>query len=99
MAMNQASIVAELSDEQRRVLESVIGQSLEDDQVVHWSITTDGRQSTAEAKAAEEENTPPVKAVSHDEFMATLRAIIALHPRSNGSMDDSRESIYAGRGE
>lgn len=42
-------MVAELSDEQRRVLESVIGQSLEDDQVVHWSITTDGRQSTAEA--------------------------------------------------
>lgn len=98
MAMNQSSVVAELSHEQRRVLESVIGQSLEDDQVVHWSITTDATQSIAEAKAAGE-STPPIKAVSHDEFMAKLRAIIALHPRSNGSMDDSRESIYAGRGE
>lgn len=36
---------------------------------------------------------------SHDEFMATLREIIHLHPVSNGSIDDSRESIYAGRGE
>lgn len=58
MAMNQSSVVAELCDEQRRLVAAMIGQSLEDDQVVHWSITTDRRQSTAEAKAAEEENTP-----------------------------------------
>lgn len=51
------------------------------------------------AERLEEESTPPAKPVSHDDFMDKLRAIIALHPRSNGSMDDRRESIYAGRGE
>lgn len=42
-----------------------------------------------------EEHPPPVK--SHEDFMASLHRIIDLHPRSNGSLDDSRESIYAGR--
>ena len=37
----------------------------------------------------------PKKTASHEKFMAKLRAIIALHPKSNGSVDDSRESIYA----
>ncbi|MGH7134930.1 MAG: hypothetical protein ACREHD_04275 [Pirellulales bacterium] len=40
-----------MSDEQRRVLESVIGQPLANDQVVHWSITTTGRQPTAADRA------------------------------------------------
>ena len=46
-----------------------------------------------------EESSPPAKAASHDEFMARLHGIIDLHPESNGLVDDSRESIYAGRGE
>jgi hypothetical protein len=41
----------------------------------------------------------PEKSSSHEEFMAKIRGIIALHPVSHGKMDDSRESIYAGRGE
>ena len=41
----------------------------------------------------------PKRKLSHDEFMAKLRNIVALHPVSNGKMDDSRESIYAGCGE
>ncbi len=36
---------------------------------------------------------------SHEEFMTKLRGIISLHPVSNGNVDDSRESIYAGCGE
>ncbi len=36
---------------------------------------------------------------SHKAFMAKLHSIIDLHGVSNGKMDDSRESIYAGRGE
>jgi plasmid stability protein len=46
-----------------------------------------------------EESPAPAKLGSHDEFMAKLHEVIDLHPVSNGSMDDSRESIYAGRGE
>jgi len=46
-----------------------------------------------------EEYLPAPKVASHDEFMARLRRVIDLHPKSNGSVDDSRESIYAGRGE
>jgi hypothetical protein len=46
-----------------------------------------------------EENPQPARATSHAEFMAKLHGIIDLHPVSNGSVDDSRESIYAGRGE
>lgn len=46
-----------------------------------------------------EEGPAPVKPESHDEFMAKLYRVIDLHPVSDGSMDDSRESIYAGRGE
>lgn len=51
MATNHSSNVADLSDEQRRVLESVIGRPLEDDQVLHWILTTPGRQPTAADKA------------------------------------------------
>jgi plasmid stability protein len=46
-----------------------------------------------------EQNPPHAKVASHEEFMAKLQRFIDLHPASNGSMDDSRESIYAGRGE
>ena len=46
-----------------------------------------------------EESPLPAKAASYNEFMAKLHGIIDLHPMSNGSVDDSRESIYAGRGE
>ena len=46
-----------------------------------------------------EESPPLSKVLSHEEYMAKLNAIIELHPVSNGSMDDSRQSIYAGRGE
>ena len=46
-----------------------------------------------------EESPAPAKAASHAEFMARLQEIINLHPVSNGSVDDSRESIYGGRGE
>lgn len=35
---------------------------------------------------------------TRDEFQSRLQAIIAMHPRS-GHVDDSRESIYVGRGE
>ncbi len=36
---------------------------------------------------------------SREEFFQALDDIIALHPRISGHVDDSRESIYAGRGE
>jgi hypothetical protein len=36
---------------------------------------------------------------SHEQFRTKLQQIIDLHPRGNSAMDDSRESIYAGRGE
>lgn len=39
--------MADLSDEQRRVLESVIGQPLSNGQVVHWVVTTSARDRNA----------------------------------------------------
>jgi hypothetical protein len=36
---------------------------------------------------------------SHEEFKAKLDEIIQRHNVRNGNFDDSRESIYAGRGE
>ena len=50
-------------------------------------------------KLEEEPTVPPQPRRSHAEFMAKLREIGARHPGSNGRMDDSRESIYAGCGE
>jgi hypothetical protein len=38
-------------------------------------------------------------AVSHTEFMERLDAMIQRHGIRNGNFDDSRESIYSGRGE
>jgi hypothetical protein len=46
-----------------------------------------------------EESSPVAKPHSHAEFMAKLNRVIELHPASTGFLDDSRESIYAGRGE
>lgn len=37
--------------------------------------------------------------LSHKQFRDRLQQVIDLHPGGNASMDDSRESIYAGRGE
>ena len=37
--------------------------------------------------------------MTHEQFRERLQQVIDLHPRGNASMDDSRESIYAGRGE
>jgi hypothetical protein len=50
MGTKLSSHVIDLSDEQRRMLESLIGQPLQNDQVVHWAITTAGRQPTAADK-------------------------------------------------
>ena len=38
-------------------------------------------------------------ALTHEQFREQLQHFIDLHPRGDSSMDDSRESIYAGRGE
>lgn len=37
--------------------------------------------------------------MSHEEFMARIRELVALRGVPHGHMDDSRESIYEGRGE
>lgn len=42
---------------------------------------------------------PSSASISRAEFVARLRRVAAMHPGSGGRMDDSRESIYAGRGE
>ena len=42
----------------------------------------------------------PLKlALTHEQFREKLQHMIDLHPGGNSSMDDSRESIYSGRGE
>lgn len=51
------------------------------------------------AQLAEDERESTASANSHEVFRKRLREIIDLHPRSNGQVDDSRESIDAGRGE
>lgn len=48
---------------------------------------------------AEELATPATRRMSHAEFQARLQRIIERHPVSQHVVDDSRESIYAGRGE
>ncbi len=61
-------------------------------------IETFVRMVITETLAADE-SSPARRAGSHAEFMAKLQAISERHPGSQGHMDDSRESIYAGRGE
>jgi hypothetical protein len=46
-----------------------------------------------------EEKTEPIKSGSHAEFMAKLQRVIEIHPASNGSLDDSRDSIYGESGQ
>ena len=54
----------------------------------------------------DERETPPlpedasatVSAIAPEEWSRALRAWAASHPVSQGIVDDSRESIYAGRG-
>ncbi len=41
----------------------------------------------------------PARPGSHAEFRARLRDLIQRHDIHHGEIDDSRESIYAGRGE
>lgn len=48
---------------------------------------------------AEEEFPVPPKGENAEEFIVRLRAMIARHGVRSGHVDDSRESIYAGRGE
>ncbi len=64
---------------------------------VGQDITTFVTQIVTEQLADEPEVS--ARAASHEEFMAKLRGIISLHAISNGNVDDSRESIYAGCGE
>jgi hypothetical protein len=46
-----SSNVADLSDDQRHVLESLIGQPLHRDQVLYWVVMSPGREPTAADKA------------------------------------------------
>ena len=46
-----------------------------------------------------EEPVATQRKTSSEDFVAKLRDMIERHGISNGSFDDSRESIYAGRGE
>ena len=41
----------------------------------------------------------PEKTEPHSDYMARVRGIIKKHGIHNGKFDDSRESIYEGRGE
>jgi len=42
---------------------------------------------------------PLPQVASHNEFRLRLDRVIAMHPKSSHFVDDSRESIYAGRDE
>jgi hypothetical protein len=55
-------------------------------------------QAVAE-KLAEADVQPPAASPSNDEWKKKLQAWIDLHPVVTHFVDDSRESIYAGRGE
>lgn len=56
-------------------------------------------QSAVKEKLAEEEEPVRGRRLSPEEFERRLDAWIKLHPPSSGHVDDSRESIYEGRGE
>jgi len=43
--------VVDLSDDQRTVLEALIGQQLRRDQVLYWLVASPGREPTSEEKA------------------------------------------------
>ncbi len=44
------------------------------------------------------EKRPPVR-LTREQFRLRLQELVDAHPRNLGHVDDSRESIYAGRGE
>ena len=50
-------------------------------------------------KLEEEMTTDTKQKSSHDEFARRLQSWVELHPVRENVVDDSRESIYAGRGE
>lgn len=54
---------------------------------------------TLELAVVQEPASESRASLSHEQFRERLQQVIDLHPRGNLSMDDSRESIYAGRGE
>lgn len=45
------------------------------------------------------EDTSNPNPVTDEQFAASLHRLAAIHANSNPNFDDSRESIYAGRGE
>ncbi len=51
MKSKLCSNVADLSDEQRRLLESLIGQELQRDQVLYWLVVSPSHYPTAADKA------------------------------------------------
>ena len=51
------------------------------------------------AEEAEEELPVPPKGESTEAFMTRLQSMVKRHGIRCGHVDDSRESIYAGRGE
>jgi uncharacterized protein (DUF1778 family) len=50
-------------------------------------------------KIADAESRQPIPTQDDTEWLRKLHAAIARHPVSTHFVDDSRESIYAGRGE
>jgi len=46
MESKLSSNVADLSDEERRLLESLIGQQLRSDQVLYWLVVSPGQEPT-----------------------------------------------------
>lgn len=59
-------------------------------------VETFAIQILQELAQVEFEAKPPIR--SHDEWVAALREWSSSHPRTNRLVDDSRESIYEGRG-
>jgi adenylate kinase len=63
------------------------------------SLDTYVRQMVIDRYAEVETPTGFVPARSPEEFMARLQEVVDMHPTVKTFVDDSRESIYAGRGE
>lgn len=51
MESKLSSNVADLSDDQRKLLESLIGQQLKRDQVLYWLVVSPGHEPTPTEKA------------------------------------------------
>lgn len=51
MQSKLSSNVADLSDDQRKVVESLIGHKLRREQVLYWLVVSPGREPTSAAKA------------------------------------------------